>query len=99
MNIIIIDPLDMTPEGQRVIFSTAIGTPRGILVGKSDVKVDDSYHVEFTLDPSFKWGSNIVIVDDERMQLGFENNQLVLQGKIDTIWDDGSISIDLKEGG
>ncbi|MFX1449915.1 MAG: hypothetical protein ACFFCM_03665 [Promethearchaeota archaeon] len=58
-------------------------------------KVGSKYFIEFTIDDKFVWGENVSKALEKEPLIDYQQNNLIIQGKINQIYDDGVIIISL----
>ncbi len=95
MEIIIKKILEQTPTGVHVWFDTELGSGKAEWQGDIPA-IGKKYFVELDVDDELTWGDNVVRIDSNESLIRYENDKMIIQGKIDQIYEDGILILRLQ---
>jgi hypothetical protein len=87
MRVEIVDIDNSSAEQTDVTFATDYGIGKGLWIGSAPDLLK-SYYVEFTIEDLI-WGTNVFEVSSEDFVISRDKDLTSLQGKIETVDDDG----------
>ena len=94
MKIIVKQIIEKTKDRVLIRFKTDFGYGVAEWDGETP-KVGSKYFVEFTIDDKFIWGENISRALENEPLIDYQQKNLIIQGKIDQIYNDGVIIFSL----
>jgi hypothetical protein len=94
MQIIVKRIIEKSKDRILIWFETKFGSGAAEWDGDAP-KVGSKYFIEFGINDKFIWGENIRKSTENKPLIDYQSNNLIIQGKIDQIHDDGIIILSL----
>ncbi|NVM01685.1 MAG: hypothetical protein HWN67_05090 [Candidatus Helarchaeota archaeon] len=94
MKIIVKRIIEQSNDRVLIWFETDFGSGAAEWDGETP-KIGSKYFIEFGINDKFVWGENIRKSIEEKPLIDYKDKNLMIQGKVDQIYDDGVIVISL----